>query len=70
MSKFKEIEIEVALEELVGQRFNKETLEAKLRLIENVANGSMKMDSQQVTQLINQTKKIREQIYDLVSVER
>jgi hypothetical protein len=30
MSKFKEIEIEVALEELVGQRFNKETLEAKL----------------------------------------
>ena len=33
MSKFKEIEIEVALEELVGQRFNKETLEAKLSTI-------------------------------------
>lgn len=33
MSKFKEIEIEVALEDLVGKRFNKETLEAKLSTI-------------------------------------
>jgi len=47
-----------------------EALEGKLRLIENVANGAMKMDSQQVNQLIEQTKKIREQIYDLVSVDR
>jgi hypothetical protein len=30
MSKFKEIEIEVALEDLVGQRFNEATLEVKL----------------------------------------
>ena len=47
-----------------------EALEGKLRLIENVANGSMHMDRQQVSQLIEQTKKIREQLYDLVSVER
>jgi hypothetical protein len=30
MSKVKQVEIELALEDLVGQRFNKETLEAKL----------------------------------------
>lgn len=47
-----------------------EALEGKLRLIENVANGAMKMDSTQVNDLIHQTKKLREQLYDLVSVER
>ena len=47
-----------------------EALEGKLRLIENVANGSMNMDVQQVSELINQTKKIREQLYDLISIER
>lgn len=33
MSKVKQVEIELALEDLVGQRFNKETLEAKLSTI-------------------------------------
>ena len=47
-----------------------EALEGKLRLIENVSNGAMIMDRQQVSQLIDQTKKIREQLYDLVSIER
>ena len=47
-----------------------EALEGKLRLIENVSNGALRMDAQQVNQLIDQTKKIREQLYDLVSVER
>jgi len=47
-----------------------EALEGKLRLIENVSNGALRMDAQQVNQLIEQTKKIREQLYDLVSVER
>jgi hypothetical protein len=47
-----------------------EALEGKIRLIENVANGSMKMSADQVDQLINQTKKIREQLFDLVSIER
>jgi len=47
-----------------------EALEGKIRLIENVANGSMKMSAEQVDQLINQTKKIREQLTDLVSIER
>lgn len=47
-----------------------EALEGKLRLIENVSNGAMVMDRQQVNQLIQQTKQIREQLYDLISIER
>ena len=47
-----------------------QTLDGKLRLIENVSNGSMRMSQEDVTSLINQTKKIREQIEDLVSIER
>ena len=47
-----------------------EVLEGKLRLIENVANGSMRMSNEEVTNLINQTKKVREQLLDLVSIER
>ena len=47
-----------------------QALEGKIRLIENVANGSMRMDSADVDNLINQTKKIREQIEELVSIER
>jgi|LakMenEpi03Aug12_release.lakeMendotaPanAssembly.Ray.scaffolds.fasta_scaffold506088_4 hypothetical protein len=33
MSKVKQIDVTIALEDLVGQRFNKETLEAKLSTI-------------------------------------
>ena len=47
-----------------------DVLEGKLRLIENVSNGALRMDAQQVNQLIEQTKKIREQIQELVSIER
>jgi hypothetical protein len=47
-----------------------EALEGKLRIIENVANGSMTMDAQQVNQVIEQTKKLRDQIHQLISIER
>jgi len=47
-----------------------QALDGKLRLIENVSNGSMRMSQEDVSGLINQTKKIREQIEDLVSIER
>lgn len=47
-----------------------QALEGKIRLIENVASGAMRMDSADVDALINQTKKIREQIEELVSIER
>lgn len=47
-----------------------EALEGKLRLIENVSTGALRMEPQQVHQLVEQTKKIREQIQDLISIER
>ncbi len=47
-----------------------ETLDGKVRLIENVSNGIMKMDTQQVNDLISQTKKIVEQLTNLISIER
>lgn len=47
-----------------------ETLNAKLRLIENVSNGALRMEPEQVNQLIQQTKQISEQIANLISIER
>ena len=47
-----------------------ESLDAKLRIIENIANGGMRMDAQQVNQVIEQTKKITEQLTSLISIEK
>jgi hypothetical protein len=47
-----------------------ESLEAKLRLIENISTGAMKMDAVQVNQTIQQAKAITEHIIELVNIER
>jgi uncharacterized protein YdcH (DUF465 family) len=47
-----------------------ETLEARLKLIENVANGAIRMDAKEISDLIQQTKKLRDQIHELISIER
>ena len=47
-----------------------EALSGKLRIIENVASGAMNMDAQQVDQIITDSKKLTEQISELISVER
>lgn len=47
-----------------------EALQGKIRLIENVSTGALRMEPQQVDQLIQQTKKLTEQITELISVER
>ena len=47
-----------------------ETLQGKIRIIENVSNGSMRMDPQQVEHLIQQTKKLTEQITEIISIEK
>jgi hypothetical protein len=47
-----------------------ESLDAKIRLIDNVSKGVMRMESNDVNQLIDQTKKIVEQISNLISIER
>lgn len=47
-----------------------EALNGKLRLIENVSTGALRMEPPEVNQLIQQTKKLSEQIADLISIER
>jgi hypothetical protein len=47
-----------------------ETLEVKLRIIESIASGQMKMSQTEVTQLINNAKNIREQISEIVRLEK
>jgi hypothetical protein len=47
-----------------------ETLEVKLRLIESISTGQMKMSQTEVAQLINNAKNIREQISEIVRLEK
>jgi len=47
-----------------------ESLEGKMRMIESVSTGAMRMSNVEVSNLINQTKKTIEQITELVSIER
>lgn len=45
-------------------------LEGKLRIIEAVANGAMQLPNKDVLQIISDTKKVREQIEELIDIER
>jgi hypothetical protein len=47
-----------------------ETLEVKLRIIESISTGQMKMSQTEVSQLINNAKNIREQISEIVRLEK
>ena len=47
-----------------------ETLETKLRLIENISTGQMRMNAEEVAYLINQTKKLTEQISEIIRLEK
>jgi len=47
-----------------------ETLEVKLRIIESISMGQMKMSQTEVAQLINNAKNIREQISEIVRLEK
>ena len=47
-----------------------EVLEGKLRIIENASTGQMRLSSQELATVINQTKQVREKISELVSIER
>ena len=47
-----------------------EALNGKLRIIENVALGTMYMDPQQVDQIIKDSKKLTEQLTEIISIER
>ena len=47
-----------------------EALQGRLRIIENVSTGAMRMEPAEVDQLIQQTKKLTEQITEIISIER
>jgi hypothetical protein len=47
-----------------------EALQGKIRIIENISTGALRMENDQVVELIKQTKKLTEQISDLISIER
>jgi len=47
-----------------------EVLTAKLRIIENVSNGSMKLSQAEVNQVIKDTKLVTERISEIISIER
>ena len=47
-----------------------EVLNAKLRIIENVSNGSMRLSQAEVNQVIKDTKLVTERISEIISIER
>ena len=46
-----------------------EAISAKLRIIENVAVGTMQIPHPQVLEVINDTKKLSNQLAELISIE-
>ncbi len=46
-----------------------EAISAKLRIIENVALGTMQIPHPQVLDVINDTKKLSNQLSELISIE-
>ncbi len=47
-----------------------EVLNAKLRIIENVSNGSMRLSQAEVDKVIKDTKAVTERISEIISIER
>jgi len=47
-----------------------EVLTAKLRIIENVSNGSMRLSQAEVDRVIKDTKAVTERISEIISIER
>lgn len=47
-----------------------DALSAKMRIIENVANGSMRLSNEEVNRVIKDSKSIIENISEIISIER
>lgn len=47
-----------------------DVLNAKIRIIENVSKGSMRLSQAEIEQVIKDTKSITERISELISIER
>jgi putative sterol carrier protein len=47
-----------------------EVLEGKIRIIEGIAAGGIKMSNQETMQIITDVKKVIERISEIISIER
>lgn len=47
-----------------------ETLDGKLKVISNVANGGVRISAEELNVLINDCLKIKNRIQELISIER
>jgi hypothetical protein len=47
-----------------------DVLNAKIRIIENVSNGSMRLSQSEVNRLIKDIKEVTERISEIISIER
>ena len=47
-----------------------ETLDSKLNIVQNVATGQMRLDVNDLIFVIQDCKRIRQQIEELISIER
>lgn len=47
-----------------------DVLNAKIRIIENVSKGSMRLSQAEVNQLIKDIKEVTERISEIISIER
>jgi hypothetical protein len=47
-----------------------ETLDSKLNIVQNVATGQMRLDVNDLMFVIQDCKRIRQQIEELISIER
>ena len=47
-----------------------EVLNGKMRIIEGIATGAIRMSNQETMQIITDTKKVIERISEIISIER
>lgn len=47
-----------------------ESLDMKLKVIQNISNGTMRLDPKEITAVIHDARKITERISELIGIER
>ncbi len=47
-----------------------ESLDMKLKVIQNVSNGAIRLEPKEITAVINDARKLTERISELISIER
>jgi hypothetical protein len=47
-----------------------ESLDMKLKVIQNISNGTMRLEPKEITAVIQDARKITEKISELISIER